>query len=230
MCEKCATYAFKLVDPDNSEYIFDYWYVCSKECMKTLLGKFEEGITSNEVPISETAAVNDMPDLLRKVLTSQKNKQWISNYISGLPKKELFNVNFEVDHSNKYLSGAYANSFLEGLVKHIRLTVAKNLTTAGRFEDAAKLFEKLRMYEEAGRIRAKTGEIRIRKMEVSLDINSLLGQLKEGGIVVVYRCPNCGGNLKIGKDTSVESLKQCSHCGSKIETMDLADFLRTALS
>ena len=36
--------------------------------------------------------------------------------------------------------------------------------------------------------------------------------------------------LKIGKGTSVESLKVCKYCSSEIEAMELADFLRTALS
>jgi DNA-directed RNA polymerase subunit RPC12/RpoP len=64
----------------------------------------------------------------------------------------------------------------------------------------------------------------------TLDLNELIRQVREEGIVVVYRCPNCGGKLKISKDTNVEALKVCEHCGSEIETVDLADSLRTALS
>lgn len=63
-----------------------------------------------------------------------------------------------------------------------------------------------------------------------MDLNTLLKQVRDGGIVVIYRCPSCGGKLKVGKDTSVESLKVCEHCGSEIETIELADFLKTALS
>ena len=70
----------------------------------------------------------------------------------------------------------------------------------------------------------------VRKMDISLDLNRLISQVKDGGIVVIYSCPNCGGKLKIGKDTSAESLNVCEYCGTKIEAMELADFLRTALS
>jgi DNA-directed RNA polymerase subunit RPC12/RpoP len=63
-----------------------------------------------------------------------------------------------------------------------------------------------------------------------VDLNSLLKQIAEQGIVAVYRCPHCGGKLKIGKETSETNLRICEHCGSEIETMDLADFLKTALS
>ncbi|MCJ7423499.1 phage terminase large subunit family protein [Candidatus Bathyarchaeota archaeon] len=65
---------------------------------------------------------------------------------------------------------------------------------------------------------------------VSVNLNALLQQVKDGGIVAVYRCPHCGGPLKVGKDTNVESLRTCEHCGSEIEAVDLADFLRSALS
>lgn len=123
-----------------------------------------------------------------------------------------------------------ANLFWVRLVTFVRLTVAKHLITAGRFEDAAKLYEQLGMYAEAGKVRAKGSEIKIKKTEVSVDLNSLLREVKEGGIIVVYRCPHCGGKLQVGKDTSVESLKHCEHCGSEIEAMDLADFIKTALS
>lgn len=73
-------------------------------------------------------------------------------------------------------------------------------------------------------------EISIKKTEVSIDLNSLLRQLKDGGVVAVYRCPHCGGKLKIDRNASMDKLRVCEHCGSEIETMDLADFLKTALS
>ena len=86
------------------------------------------------------------------------------------------------------------------------------------------------MYAEAGKARAKSSEIKIRRTEVSVDLNSLLGELKEGGIIAVYRCPHCGGKLKVSKESELESLRSCEHCGSEIEAVDLADFLRSVLS
>ena len=65
---------------------------------------------------------------------------------------------------------------------------------------------------------------------ISIDLNKLLLQVKDGGIVAVYRCPHCGASLKVGKNTQVEQLATCEHCGSKIDTMDIADFLKTVLS
>lgn len=64
----------------------------------------------------------------------------------------------------------------------------------------------------------------------SVDLNELIRQVRDGGIIVVYRCPHCGGKLKVDKETNVETLTVCEYCGSEIETVDLAEYLRTALS
>jgi DNA-directed RNA polymerase subunit RPC12/RpoP len=86
------------------------------------------------------------------------------------------------------------------------------------------------MYEDAGRVRAKSSELVIRKTDVSLDLNTLLQQIKEGGIVAVYRCPHCSAALKIGSKTDSGSLRKCEHCGNEIEAMDLVQFLKAALT
>ena len=117
----------------------------------------------------------------------------------------------------------------EKLQKHISLVKAQNLKVVRRFEDAAKIYEKLGLYSEAGKTRAKGEEVKVKKIEVSVDLNSLLEQVKDGGIAVVYRCPHCNGKLKVGKSSNIESLKSCGYCGSEIQTIEIADLLRTAL-
>ena len=112
------------------------------------------------------------------------------------------------------------------LDRSIAVERAQKAELAGNHEAAAMIYEKMDMYEEAGIARAKSKEALVK----IIDLNKLLQQAKDGGIVVAYRCPHCGGNLRIGKDTSSESLKICEHCGSEIKTIDLLDFLRTALS
>jgi len=107
---------------------------------------------------------------------------------------------------------------------------ARNLEEARNFEASALIYERLGMFKEAGRVRKKSQVVKVTRTEVSVNLNSLLHQLRDGGIVVVYRCPNCKAPMRIGKNTRVESLKVCGHCGSEIEAVDVADFLRTALS
>jgi DNA-directed RNA polymerase subunit RPC12/RpoP len=85
------------------------------------------------------------------------------------------------------------------------------------------------MYDEAGRMSARGRRAPVVRT-VTIDLNTLLKQIKNGGIVAVYRCPYCGANLKVDKGTTRKSLRKCTHCGSEIEAMALADFLKSTLS
>ena len=109
--------------------------------------------------------------------------------------------------------------------------LAFNLERCGRPLDAAVIYEKqLKMYDKAKSLREKEKQVISRHTDVSINLNELLRQVRDGGIVAIYRCPHCNGTLKINNKTSLKSLKTCEHCGSEIETVDLADFLKTALS
>jgi len=216
ICDKCAIYLFKIWSPD--EVILDRWYVCSKQCLEDFANQLEKQVSPKDVGISEALAPSKMPFLVRRALLDQ-------GFSAG---KGQFQVNFAPIGE---LDGSPAGNLLwEKLQKHVRLMVVPNLITSGNFEKAAEIYEKCGMYEEAGKTRGRGKEIRIKRTEVSVDLNSLLRQLKDGGVVAVYRCPHCGGKLKIDKTASIDKLKVCEHCGSEIETMDLADFLKTALS
>lgn len=222
MCDKCAIYLFKIWNPDK--VILDRWYVCSEKCLQDFASQVEKQVSPEDVGISEVLAPSKIPFLVRRTLLNSKNQNGLSAELRG----KLFQVNFapigDLDETPA------RNPLWERLQKHVRLMVVQNLITSKNFEKAAEIYEKFGMYEEAGRIRARGKEVRIKKTEVSVDLNSLLRQLKDGGIVVVYRCPHCGGKLKIDKNASMDKLRVCEYCGSEIETMDLADFLKTALS
>ncbi len=105
---------------------------------------------------------------------------------------------------------------------------ARSLEIARRFEDAARIYERYEMYEEAGRVRAQGEVIRVKETKVSVDLNDLLKRAKDGGFVVVYRCPNCGGNIRISGDTNVDSLRTCQYCGAIMKTIDLVEYLKSA--
>jgi hypothetical protein len=55
------------------------------------------------------------------------------------------------------------------------------------------------MYEKAGQLRQMQKQVVVKQTVVSVDLNNLLQQIRVGGIVALYRCPRCGGNLKIDK-------------------------------
>ena len=71
-------------------------------------------------------------------------------------------------------------------------------------------------------------EIISKKTEISVDLNSLLRELKRvelrSFIVVLIAVEN------IGKDAIMEKPRVCENYRPEIETIDLANFLKTTLS
>lgn len=226
ICEKCGIYLFKIWSPDN--IILDKWFACSIPCMRSLLDEVKKQITSLDTTKLEIVSPM-IPQLVKEALLSDKYRRALSYEVKkkGTNFFVIFAPLSEVDLNPR------DNIFwrkLNDLIPELESLRMENWIKAGRFEDAAKLLEKRGKYEEAGRIRAKGREIVVKQTSVSVNLNSLLRQIAEQGIVAVYRCPHCGGRLKISKGTSEANLRVCEHCGSEIETMDLADFLKTAIS
>lgn len=115
-------------------------------------------------------------------------------------------------------------------IKLTNLALASNLEKCGRPLDAAQIFENLLMYDKAKKLREKDKHFVVKNTAVSVNLNDLLKQVKDGGIVAVYRCPHCKGKLKLSKETTMNSLRTCEYCGTEIEALDLIDFLHTVLS
>ncbi len=123
------------------------------------------------------------------------------------------------------------DSIYKSFEREWHLGLAKNLEQVGRYIDAANVFEsKLRDYESARKVREKDRSAEIVSTEVPVDLDALLKQFKDSEMIAIYRCPHCGGKLKISKDTTLKSLRNCEHCTSQIEIAEMGDFLRTALS
>lgn len=226
ICFKCGTYLFKLWDDDSG---VDAWYVCSQDCFEGFASRITKYFSPTDVGISVDSAFDKIPSLVGGILLKLDHGEYLGKDFAKLKSRRgNFSVNFAP--RSDWGEEPRGNMLWEMLTNHVRVMLIKNLITTRNFEAAAKLYEELGMYEEAGKTRAMDKEIRIKKTEVSVDLNSLLRQLKDGGIVVVYRCPHCGGKLKVDKNVSVDKLKVCEHCGSEIETVDLAELLKTALS
>jgi len=109
-----------------------------------------------------------------------------------------------------------------------KLTHAKNLELAGRNEDAARIYESLGMWKEAGKARKEAGSTTIK--HVSVNLNDLLDKLREGGLAVPYKCRICGAVMTIDRNSKPESLKRCSYCGTATNTDALLGIIQDALS
>ncbi|MCG7844335.1 MAG: hypothetical protein MIO90_02760 [Methanomassiliicoccales archaeon] len=96
---------------------------------------------------------------------------------------------------------------------------------AGRFEDAARSYEFLTMYEEAGRIRKMALHERNTSRNVSVNMNQLIDQVRQGGLAFAYKCPSCGGSINIDKDFN-PGMKVCGFCGTPLDTSVIASLIK----
>jgi DNA-directed RNA polymerase subunit RPC12/RpoP len=212
ICEKCRIYLFKIWD--SKGIIVDSWYACSFKCLEKFATKVEAQTTPEDIDILKNLSAG-IPLIVKRSLGL------------NIDYRVIFSPLEELDLNPR---GNLLWKRLQKLQEYVESVTIQNLLKAGNYEEVARLYEKRGLYEEAGKVRARNREMIIKKTEVKVDLNNLLKQIAEEGIVAVYRCPHCGGRLKIGKDTTATNLRVCEHCGSEIETMDLADFLKTVLS
>jgi hypothetical protein len=161
------------------------------------------------------AVINYKLGLMRAATDQQKDEN--RNKLLLIPEDELIRGTNQI--------------FCKFCVPKIRGAVpklAKEFEKAGRHEDAGKLFEEFGMIEAAGAVRKK-GKAQV-VTNISVDLNELLEKLRNGGLVSVYKCPNCGGNIKISGNTSSQKLSKCEYCETVLQTDDLVNFIKEILS
>lgn len=107
--------------------------------------------------------------------------------------------------------------------RELALAHAQHLIEAERHEDAAKIYEKLSMWKEAGEIRRSAR--RQISTQVHLNVNDLIEQVRRGGLATIYTCPACRSPIRISSETAANSLNACEYCGSAIKSTDLVEFL-----
>jgi hypothetical protein len=91
------------------------------------------------------------------------------------------------------------------------------------FEAAARVYQEIGMWKEAGEVRRMARRQVV--TQVHVNVNDLVDQLRKAGISTDYTCPACGGHIRISGETSLAKLTSCEFCGSVIQTTDLVDFL-----
>jgi len=199
------------------------WWVCSDKCRQSFKEMLIAKIPRSAISLARYPSAHPHPEF-KPTPSDLLYKDALTSIIRDRDE-QLFR---EIDHIQwvRMYTGDYYRAFKQ----YCDLKQAENLKRAGRREEAAKIFDQYDMYDEARELRDREKQVVVKRTDISVNLNALLKEIKDGGIVAVYRCPNCGGKLKVGKDTNVESLKVCEHCGSEIEALDLADFLKTALS
>jgi hypothetical protein len=223
-CKNCASFVMKIGSEDK--------WVCSPDCRQ----KYEQKVL--EHPIGDIGAE------LSTAFRSTENELWYEACILALSENssEWKYWQMLVKHGSGYAScmmgisdtssdGKHMSDLRDRFRTHVFELLASNMIHVGRLQDAANVYEKeLKMPDKARALREKDKQGAVKHVDITVNLNELVRQFKDGGIVAVYRCPHCGGKLKVDKNVDIAKLKVCEHCGSEIESMDLADFLKTALS
>jgi DNA-directed RNA polymerase subunit RPC12/RpoP len=107
------------------------------------------------------------------------------------------------------------------------ITRAKNLELARRYEDAAKEYEGLAMWKEAGDLREKASSRTVK--HVNVDLNDLLERVKDGGLAISYKCRSCGAGLSVDSNSNANGLRFCPYCGTATDTDTLTSIINNAL-
>ena len=92
---------------------------------------------------------------------------------------------------------------------------------AERSEDAARTYEKIGMWKEAGELRRKTRQQVVTQVHVNM--NDLIDQLRKMGLSANYTCPACRSPNTITGAMSPDKLSKCQYCGSIIPSTDLVE-------
>ncbi len=126
---------------------------------------------------------------------------------------ELFGTDLEEPYTQKDTCGYFTT---EDNPKAIGMAKIKKFEMTGRFEDAAKEYEKLDMPAKAAEERKKIKEA-VPPQE--LDVDALVKQLAERGQALTYFCCHCGAALKVGAKNEI--LKNCPNCKYDLTVIDM---------
>jgi len=107
------------------------------------------------------------------------------------------------------------------------VTDAKNLELARRYEDAARKYEAIGMWKEAGTVRDQKSARTVK--HVTVDINDLIAKVRDGGLTIPYKCHSCGATITIDSSSNPDGLKFCSYCGSAVDPNSMLDIIKSAL-
>jgi len=106
---------------------------------------------------------------------------------------------------------------------------ANNAARAGRKEDAAVAFESLGLLETSGELR-QPAPLLVEERRVSIDVNRLVDQLRQGGLALRYTCPSCQAALDL--ETVLQGSRNgptCNYCGTSLRIVEIEGFLRKYL-
>jgi ribosomal protein L37AE/L43A len=111
--------------------------------------------------------------------------------------------------------------------RKVALATAINMINAERHEEAAKIYEGLGMFKEAGEVR-RVGRRQV-TTQVQVNVNDLMQQLRTMGVAANYTCPVCHSPTVITATTSPDALAKCQYCGAVARPTDIIEAITKVL-
>ena len=149
--------------------------------------------------------------------------RWAWTFISRNQAPVLAGQTYDLGGIHLYPGpAARALKIYEDSRRRNQTDLAQKLLQAEDYEGAARVYQDLGLWKEAGDARRQGRHV---VTEVQVNLNDLIEQLRKAGITTDYTCPACGSHIRISGETSLTTLTSCEHCGSVIQTTDLVDFL-----
>lgn len=136
----------------------------------------------------------------------------------------FFNVSncelFHTDLDEPYINSATCNFFTtDNNPETVAKLKIKKLESSGRFEDAAKEYEKLGLTKQATEAKQKA-KVKPRQID---NIDQLVELLTKRGQILTYYCCHCGESLKVGRKNSLH--ETCPHCKCDLKIIDMVQFI-----
>jgi len=209
----------KKICPECNKKLNSAW-VPARTCTFCGTDFHSKCFSNGSLSVSTKSAIalypNKRKDVINVVLFKKLAHTWTPGRVQSMPEEELI----------KGTTQEFCK-FCVSKVREMAPKVGRDLEKAARYEDAGDLFEEFGLFEEAGAARKKANRQVV--TNITIDINQLLEKLKSGGLVSVYKCPNCGASIKISGETSTTQLSKCEFCGTVLRTDDLIKFIQDIL-
>jgi hypothetical protein len=176
------------------------------------------GVNFRGIPLNtvkDGKKVEVCPACYRKLDEEYRKNSCLACVFFNVSTCELFGTELDEPYVNSATCEYFTTNPDPATVSKARI---KKFEMTGRYEDAAKEYEKIGMPEKAAEARS------MGKVAVPVtDLNELVKQLSERGQAITYYCCHCGEPLKIGAKHEV--LKTCPSCKYDLTVIDLAKLI-----
>lgn len=177
-------------------------------------GKVYRGIALNTVKDGKTVEV--CPSCYKILDAEYRKTSCLACVFFHSGTCELFGTDLEEPYVASAKCEYFTTSTDEATISRAKV---KKYEMSGRFEDAAKEYEKLGLVQEAAVARQKI----VNAPSQDMTLPEALQQLSKRGQALTYYCCHCGAVLKVGAGHNVE--KSCPKCKYDLSAIDLAKLI-----